>query len=189
MLRRILIILGALVALLPYLGLPRSWDNILFTFAGLAIVVLLVLSRRSVPSREVAREETPAIIRDDRERKHGITTTPQKTMQDESRRSRPPLQAEKLPEARPKTEVRRTPRVSPPRTTAVAAPTHRGGVANHSTVNDVVLPPQVRPSPPPVTNSNSALHLTPPSFEQKKPTPIRRQKPKSAEDFLKGDSA
>lgn len=46
MLRRILIVLGALVALLPYLGLPRSWDNFLFTVIGLAITLLLISGKR-----------------------------------------------------------------------------------------------------------------------------------------------
>lgn len=45
MLRKSLIALGVLVALVPYLGLPRSFDTVLTTFAGTAIVVLLIIAR------------------------------------------------------------------------------------------------------------------------------------------------
>lgn len=45
MLRKSLIALGILVALVPYLGLPRSFDTIVTTFAGTAIVVLLLVAR------------------------------------------------------------------------------------------------------------------------------------------------
>ena len=46
MLRNILITIGLLVALLPYLGFPQSVDKFIFTGLGLTIVFLLVLSRR-----------------------------------------------------------------------------------------------------------------------------------------------
>lgn len=35
---RILLVLGIWVALLPYLGFPYSWKNIILTISGLAIV-------------------------------------------------------------------------------------------------------------------------------------------------------
>ncbi len=35
---RILLILGIWVAILPYLGFPYSWKNILFTISGLVLV-------------------------------------------------------------------------------------------------------------------------------------------------------
>ncbi|HEV7701839.1 MAG TPA: hypothetical protein VGO63_00105 [Candidatus Paceibacterota bacterium] len=35
---RVLLILGVWVAVLPYLGFPYSWKNILFTLSGLAII-------------------------------------------------------------------------------------------------------------------------------------------------------
>lgn len=47
MLRKILIGLGLLIAFLPYLGFPQSFDAIISTTAGLLIVLLLVLSRKS----------------------------------------------------------------------------------------------------------------------------------------------
>lgn len=46
MLRRILISLGLLIAFLPYLGFPHSWQAIISTVAGLIIVTLLLFSRR-----------------------------------------------------------------------------------------------------------------------------------------------
>ena len=35
---RILLILGIWVAILPYLGFPYSWKNILFTVSGIALI-------------------------------------------------------------------------------------------------------------------------------------------------------
>jgi len=35
---RILLILGIWVAVLPYLGFPYSWKNIIFTLSGFAII-------------------------------------------------------------------------------------------------------------------------------------------------------
>lgn len=61
MLRRILIILGAFVAILPYLGLPRSWDNVLLTLAGLLIVILVLLRRRP-RSSDASPEENDARV-------------------------------------------------------------------------------------------------------------------------------
>ena len=37
---RILLVLGIWVAVLPYLGFPYSWKNILFTLSGLGLVYL-----------------------------------------------------------------------------------------------------------------------------------------------------
>ncbi len=37
---RILLILGIWIALLPYLGFPYSWKNILFTLSGLGLIYL-----------------------------------------------------------------------------------------------------------------------------------------------------
>lgn len=45
MLRKSLIGLGFFVALIPYLGLPQSTDTVLSTFAGTAIVILLLVAR------------------------------------------------------------------------------------------------------------------------------------------------
>jgi hypothetical protein len=190
MLRRILIILGALVALLPYLGLPRSWDNVLFTFAGLTIILLLVLGKRSSSSREAGRTEvTP--LRESIETKHTprpvntVTISPAAPPYEKSRRTEP---MHKMPEVHPKTEVRRIARVSPARP-ASSSPAPRSQIANHRAPNDVVVPPQVRPTPPPLPTTHTSPVSGHQSFEERKPTPIRRSRPKSAEDFLKGDSA
>jgi hypothetical protein len=46
MLRNILIVIGLLVALDPYLGFPQSVDKFILTGLGLSIVFLLTLARR-----------------------------------------------------------------------------------------------------------------------------------------------
>ena len=40
-----ILVLGLLVALLPFLGFPRSWKTIFFVFSGLAIALLAFLIR------------------------------------------------------------------------------------------------------------------------------------------------
>lgn len=55
MLRRILIALGLIVAVLPYLGLPYDWQMTTSTVVGLLIVTILMFSRRP---RRIS--ETPA---------------------------------------------------------------------------------------------------------------------------------
>jgi uncharacterized membrane protein len=42
----ILIILGILVALVPFLGFPSNWDAIVFTILGALIVIFVLLLRR-----------------------------------------------------------------------------------------------------------------------------------------------
>ena len=37
---------GAFVAILPFLGFPNSWDNILFLLAGIFIIGLGIVTRR-----------------------------------------------------------------------------------------------------------------------------------------------
>ncbi len=46
MLRNILLGLGFFVALLPHIGLPSSWYSAISSVSGLAIVFLLILTRR-----------------------------------------------------------------------------------------------------------------------------------------------
>jgi membrane protein implicated in regulation of membrane protease activity len=46
MLRRILIFLGLVIAVLPYLGFPYDWQSIASTSIGLLIVSILMFSRR-----------------------------------------------------------------------------------------------------------------------------------------------
>lgn len=63
MLRNILITIGVLVALLPYLGFPQSIDKFIFTTLGLSMVFLLTLSRRErVHRKESSEDDTPKIL-------------------------------------------------------------------------------------------------------------------------------
>lgn len=61
MLRNILITLGLIVALLQYMGFPYSIARWIWTFCGVAIVLLLSISRKSSKVREAEKvtEETP----------------------------------------------------------------------------------------------------------------------------------
>ena len=66
MLRNIIITIGFLVALDPYLGFPESIDALILTTLGLALVFLTALSRRGrVHRREVIEDdedESPKIL-------------------------------------------------------------------------------------------------------------------------------
>ena len=42
----LIILLGAFVALLPFLGFPNSWDDMLLLCAGILIVILGIIVRR-----------------------------------------------------------------------------------------------------------------------------------------------
>lgn len=53
MVRNIVMTLGLIVALLPFLGLPYELSRWVWTFAGFAIVVILFFSKRSRVRREV----------------------------------------------------------------------------------------------------------------------------------------
>ena len=41
---------GALVAILPFLGFPNSWDSVMFVILGACIVALGIVVRRRTPS-------------------------------------------------------------------------------------------------------------------------------------------
>lgn len=60
MLRKILIGLGILVTLLPYLGFPASIDMVISTASGLLIVSLLMFGRKSRSHHEVSENVTEA---------------------------------------------------------------------------------------------------------------------------------
>ena len=49
-----IILVGALVGLLPFLGFPNSWDTVLFFILGVVLVALGVAVRRDV---HIARAE------------------------------------------------------------------------------------------------------------------------------------
>jgi len=44
----LIMLLGVWVALLPFLGLPNSWDNIIFLISGIFIIGLGIVVRRSM---------------------------------------------------------------------------------------------------------------------------------------------
>ncbi len=44
----IIIVLGALVALVPFLGFPNRWDTVIFVVSGISIVVLMFMLRRDI---------------------------------------------------------------------------------------------------------------------------------------------
>jgi len=42
----LIMLAGALVALLPFLGFPNSWDNVLLFIAGIFVIALGIIVRR-----------------------------------------------------------------------------------------------------------------------------------------------
>lgn len=60
MLRKILIGLGLLVTILPYLGFPAAVDTVVSTGAGLMIIFLLTFGRKVRPHHEVSENVTEA---------------------------------------------------------------------------------------------------------------------------------
>ncbi|MBL4644642.1 MAG: hypothetical protein JKX80_02130 [Candidatus Pacebacteria bacterium] len=56
--------LGVLVALVPFLGFPSAWKNVIFAFLGLSIVALafrlLISTRSSQPNTKEKKENTSA---------------------------------------------------------------------------------------------------------------------------------
>ena len=58
---RILLILGIWVAILPYLGFPHSWKNVLFTLSGFALMYfsyILFKESKKEEAKEEGEEET-----------------------------------------------------------------------------------------------------------------------------------
>ena len=55
--QRIIFLLGIWVAILPFLGFPRSWKNILFVITGLGLIYLAYLLRRE--RRRIAPQNPP----------------------------------------------------------------------------------------------------------------------------------
>lgn len=71
MVRNLLIVLGSIVAVLPYLGFPHRIDDVLYSIAGSFIVLLVLFARRKSPKRHresLHREEivsTPHVQEDE----------------------------------------------------------------------------------------------------------------------------
>lgn len=56
----LIMLAGALVATLPFLGFPGSWDTILFFLLGVCIFALGIVVRRGGISKFVKSEKRPA---------------------------------------------------------------------------------------------------------------------------------
>jgi hypothetical protein len=52
----LIILCGALVALLPFLGFPNSWDRVFLLILGICVVGLGIVLRRRASSRVKNRE-------------------------------------------------------------------------------------------------------------------------------------
>ncbi len=49
----LIMLAGAIIALLPFLGFPNSWDTVLFLLIGVIVIALgIAVRRRSRSSRE-----------------------------------------------------------------------------------------------------------------------------------------
>ena len=58
MLRKILVLLGFIVAILPYLGFPYSIAHWIWTGSGVAIILLLTISKKGKSYHDGVREES-----------------------------------------------------------------------------------------------------------------------------------
>ncbi len=47
----LILLSGALVATIPFLGFPNSWDTVIFLILGIGIVALGIVVRRRTPRR------------------------------------------------------------------------------------------------------------------------------------------
>lgn len=63
---------GALIILLPFLGFPRSWDDMIFFVLGVIVVALGIVVRRRMGNRRAPREfiESAPLRTDARNEKH-----------------------------------------------------------------------------------------------------------------------
>ncbi len=60
----LIMLAGAFVAVLPFLGFPNSWDTVLFFLAGISVIALGIILRRRethpINPRPKKNESTPA---------------------------------------------------------------------------------------------------------------------------------
>ena len=63
----LIMLAGAIVALLPFLGFPNSWDSIFFLLLGIFVIALGIVVRRRSP----AQTDAP------RPRSHIVESVPQ----------------------------------------------------------------------------------------------------------------
>ncbi len=54
----LIILSGALVAILPFLGFPNTWDSVIFVVLGVLVVSLGIVVRRRAPRRTVADRDS-----------------------------------------------------------------------------------------------------------------------------------
>lgn len=66
----LIILSGAFVAILPFLGFPVSWDRVMFLIAGIFIIALGVALRRSRVRRRNERSEVYSIPEGEGSRDH-----------------------------------------------------------------------------------------------------------------------
>ena len=55
---RILLILGIWISVLPYLGFPRSWKNILMTLSGFGLIYISFILYKESKIGEIREEKT-----------------------------------------------------------------------------------------------------------------------------------
>jgi len=55
---RIFLILGIWIAVLPYLGFPYSWKDILTTLSGLGLISMSYMLYRELKIKEIKKEKT-----------------------------------------------------------------------------------------------------------------------------------
>lgn len=72
----LIMLAGAIVAVLPFLGFPNSWDRVLYFLAGILVIALGIIVRRRGVHLHVKDNQPP---RDP----HFIESTPKASEQDE----------------------------------------------------------------------------------------------------------
>ena len=55
---RIFLILGIWITILPYLGFPYSWKDVLTTLSGLGLIGMSYMLYRELKTKEVKKEKT-----------------------------------------------------------------------------------------------------------------------------------
>lgn len=54
----LIMLCGVLVAILPFLGFPNSWDAVIFVVLGVIIIALGIVVRRRTPRRPGAARDS-----------------------------------------------------------------------------------------------------------------------------------
>lgn len=72
----LIMLAGAFVAVLPFLGFPGSWDNIFFLLAGIFVIALGIVVRR-----RLAHKVTPEGLARGRSTPEGLARAPDATSQ------------------------------------------------------------------------------------------------------------